>query len=503
MKLKGRQRQPSSLGDLVLLLLLFSYTPAAVAQAPGTFTPTDSMSTPRSHHTATLLLDGKVLITGGHNFEVRPLATAELYDPRTGTFTATHDMTVPRFYHSATLLDDGRVLIAGGGSADLYDPMTGKFSATVLRAVSHGQQVTLLNNGKVLVSGGAVECPNRNDGCSVIDTPKIYDPAMDTITDTGDYVDTGFHPYSGNAGLAFAPAILLPDGKVLLQTEPTAELYDPNTGTFAFTGQMTRASTWGRMWPIGGTDTLLPNGKVLLAGGEIFETAYLANAELYDPSTGEFTAIHPLSRIRSGHTATLLRNGTVFIVGGDHNPCDYRNSGGPDVLRCNAEAIGTEIYDPATDSFQPGTNMVMGRWDHTATLLTDGRVLITGGATDLRGFWPTNSAELYTPSSVSPTQTITGLRLDRTNTTAGSSYSLNISGSNLTSETFFDIRFTSPGSTSSAVVLNWQKGIAASHGVPAGIISGSWTINGARPHEIETDHTGNFYSVSATITVSP
>jgi len=70
-------------------------------------------------------------------------------------------------------------------------------------------------------------------------------------------------------------------------------------------------------------------------------------------------------------------------------------------------------------------------------------------------------------------------------------------------ETFFDVRFVSPGSTSSVVVLNWQRGIAASHGVLAGTTSGRWTITAVRPHEIETDHTGNFFPVSATITVSP
>jgi hypothetical protein len=86
---------------------------------------------------------------------------------------------------------------------------------------------------------------------------------------------------------------------------------------------------------------------------------------------------------------------------------------------------------------------------------------------------------------------------------SGGSFSVNISGPNLTPQTFFDVRFTSPGSNASAVVLNWQRGFAASHDVSAGIALGSWTINGVRAHEIETDHTGSFVPVSATITVSP
>ena len=122
--------------------------------------------------------------------------------------------------------------------------------------------------------------------------------------------------------------------------------------------------------------------------------------------------------------------------------------------------------------------------------------------------WPASpnesySAELYIPSVLVPTPVVTDMRFDRTTVVAGGSFSVNISGPNLTSQTFFDVRFTSPGSNDSAVVLNWQRGFAASHDVAAGIASGSWTIIGVRAHEIETDHTGSFFPVSATITVSP
>lgn len=104
----------------------------------GTFTVTGDMITPRSFHTATLLPDGKVLITGGLHYNVA-LASAELYDPTTGTFTATGDMTMESAFHTATLLNTGQVLIAGGGfliefnprgTEELYDPSTGKFAAT-------------------------------------------------------------------------------------------------------------------------------------------------------------------------------------------------------------------------------------------------------------------------------------------------------------------------------------------------------------------------------------
>src|SRR5262249_55867016 len=155
------------------------------------------------------------------------------------------------------------------------------------------------------------------------------------------------------------------------------------------TGQMTRNSEY-RVPPyqIGGTATLLTNGKVLLTGGEEFELAWLDDAELYDPSTGKFTASHKMTGIRLGQTATLLRDGTVLIAGGDHT-CNYWNSGGADVARCDAEDVGTEIYDPVTDTFNAGGNLTTYRINHTATLLMDGRVLVVGGGTDMRNFWPT------------------------------------------------------------------------------------------------------------------
>jgi hypothetical protein len=95
------------------------------------------------------------------------------------------------------------------------------------------------------------------------------------------------------------------------------------------------------------------------------------------------------------------------------------------------------------------------------------------------------------------------LRFDSAALLPGASYSATISGSGLTSDTFFDVRFTSPGSSLSAVVLNWQKGSVESHDVPAALGNGTWTINGVRAHAIETDHTGSFVPVSATITVTP
>jgi hypothetical protein len=394
-------------------------------------------------------------------------------------------MTTARYSRSATLLSDGRVLIVGGdvdgsGTAELYDPASGTFTATGHMVTQSGGTATLLNNGKVLIAGGGKACPGGGNGCYIVDRPELYDPVTGTFTPTGDYADRSGDTWYGTWGLA-APATSLPNGKVLIAAEPMAELYDPANGTFSITAPMTRAGYVG--WSLGGTSTLLTNGKVLLAGGQAPELGYYEAAELYDPSTSQFTAISNMTNGRYGHTATLLRDGTVLIAGGYPYRAPYATA---------------ELYDPASGIFTFAANMTSLRVWHTATLLMDGRVLIVGGSVD-----SPSSAELYIPSVLIPAQVVTGLRVDQTSVVAGTTYSVTASGSNLSPQIFFDVRFISPDSNDSAVVLNWQRGLAANHDVPAGIALGNWTINGVRAHEIETDHTGSFFPVNVRITVSP
>lgn len=183
-------------------------------------------------------------------------------------------------------------------------------------------------------------------------------------------------------------ATLLPNGQVLIAGGMerngvffnSAELYDPTTGRFTAASQKMSAQR------VGHSATLLPSGRVLIAGGWSSE-GLLASAELYDPSTGVFTSTGTMSSARGDFTATLLSNGKVLVAGGE-------NSG---VL------LSAEIYDPATGEFTQTGNMNAGRTMHTAVLLPDGRVLVAGGGEYQH---PVATAELY--DHTSGTFTVTG-----------------------------------------------------------------------------------------------
>jgi hypothetical protein len=306
------------------LVLLLTLGASGNAQTLGTFAATSSMTTPRDQHTATLLTNGKVLIVGGENSTSYALASAELYDPAitsipfgvptTGAFSATGALSSARRLHSATLLPDGRVLITGGyalggvavSSAELYDPSTGTFTATRgTSTVTVGGIATLLKNGKVLITGN---------------TAELYDPVTDSFAPAGSYVGPF---YAG----PFYPdtATSLQDGRVLIVGTAGGdcwleheEVYDPVTGIFKVVGEMYPYSDgcFGYIWAAHAA-TLLQNGKVLLAGGISDDTGtYTNHAELYDPSTDAITPTANMTLARAGHTATLLTDGNVLVAGG-------------------------------------------------------------------------------------------------------------------------------------------------------------------------------------------
>jgi hypothetical protein len=202
---------------------------------------------------------------------------------------------------------------------------------------------------------------------------------------------------TGSMGIARGgfSTTLLPDGKVLVVggdalvegvDTASAELYDPASGTWTAAGSMATPRS-------GHTATLLPDGKVLVAGGgrQATNFTYLPSAELYDPASGTWTAAGSMATPRTGHTATLLRDGKVLVVGGETESSDFPG---------NPEGVASaELYDAVTGTWTPTASMPTQRFGHTATLLRNGEVLVAGGACCGASPEPVISAELYDPTT--------------------------------------------------------------------------------------------------------
>jgi len=288
--------------------------------ATATWAATGLLISPRDGHTATPLPNGKVMVVGGYN-GTNDLSTAEIYDPATGMWTSTGSSSTARSGHTATLLLNGRVLIAGGNngsvevdSAELYNPATGSWTNTSSMINSHcGHTATLLPDGRVLVAGG--------DGSAGGTGAETYDPATGMWTSAGDmFYSRTVH----TATLLPNGRVLVAGGGWYyfgFTASPTAELYDPVNNTLAETGSM--VSLNASFVPTGRashTATLLTNGLVLVTGGEgrpgLVGSFTLSSAELYDPNPGTWTATARLAVSREAHTTTLLANGHVLLAGG-------------------------------------------------------------------------------------------------------------------------------------------------------------------------------------------
>lgn len=276
----------------------------------GSFSPTGSLKSPRWGHTATLLANGKVLVAGGwrgDDVSATAMADAELYDPATGRFTSIAPLMTARAYHTATLLMDGRVLIAGGtdrsGSlisvlfAELFDPSTATFTATgALPGPSGYYEVVLrLPNGNVLFIGSQEMSPVN---------AETYDASTGTFSR---HTLASAAPGSSRAGVILSDGTALLVGGTLRRFLSNSLRFNPVTGA-ALTQP---AQIFGRR---GSSATAPSSGKVLVFGG--VGACRLNRAELYDPVTDTFNVTGGTVEERENHTATLLNNGSVLIVGG-------------------------------------------------------------------------------------------------------------------------------------------------------------------------------------------
>ncbi len=227
---------------VLITLFIFSILACMVPSsfASSTAIPPHNMNTTRREHTATLLPNGTVLITGGLSFANTILNTAEIYDPSTGIFTPTGNMNTARTRHTAMLLSDGTVLIAGGhgnipnadtpqlNTAEIYDPSTGIFTPTGnMNAAREQHTATLLHDGTVLIAGGT-NFTYSTYATIYLNTAEIYNPSTRTFTKT-----------TWNMNYYRLPpftSTLLHNGKVLIAgdwfTNKQTEVYDASTGLF-------------------------------------------------------------------------------------------------------------------------------------------------------------------------------------------------------------------------------------------------------------------------------
>jgi hypothetical protein len=287
----------------------------------GRFAPLPPMLTTRHSHTATLLPDGKVLIAGGLAEGGAVLAAAEVYDPARNAFTATAPLLAPRAGHVAVPLADGKVLLAGGlgpgwtflASAELYDPATGRFSPTGAMGAGRESHVGVrLTDGRVLIVGGH---NGRRRALTLLASAEAYDPARGVFAPAG-AMRIPRHKHD---------AVLLPDGRLLINGGSDArddrgvfsstELFDPRTGAFS-DGPPLKLGRYKHA----GTSLVLPDGRVLIAGGA-------PQAEIFDPRTRAFTLVAGEARMAGQFSAAaVLKGGGALITGG------YGNGGGPRAL---------------------------------------------------------------------------------------------------------------------------------------------------------------------------
>lgn len=382
--------------SLLALLALMVLLSIPVGAQTGSWAPTNPMHITRVQHTITLLPSGKVLVTGGNSVGGGVSDTAEIYDPSNGEWTYTSSMHEPRFGHVAVLLLDGRVLVAGGASAgyaassataEIYDPATAQWTYTSnkMNTPRSVPWATIFTSGplagQVLVAGGGSSAQGAG---GYLKTAELYDPNSGTWTFTDNiYKEAEAFPNGGT---------LLPNGSYLIQgglngvhqynCPGTAAVFNPATKAWKGTKPRANSSQGGAL--------LLPNGKVLVAGGCFGFGPYIAvnTAQLYDPSLNAWTETARMTANRFWASFTALLSGQVLVAGGQN--------GGYGFGGCNSSA---ELYDPPSGQWLPAGDMSTQRAAQASVLLPSGKVLVAGGIAgpSCTGYDVVASAEIYTP----------------------------------------------------------------------------------------------------------
>ena len=335
-----------------------------------------------------------------------------------GTWTLTGSLHNSRDGHTATLLPNGIVMVAGGelngsalDTAEVYSPSTLSWSTVGnLNVARNNGSAVLLPSGSAMVIGG---CTGVCQGATTA-SAEIYNAVSKSFTSTGSMITPR----------AYFGAVVIPGGKVLVVGGCTAfnvngcsavtakaEIYDPSTGAFTATGPMAVARAAFGI-------SLLANGKVLVSGGETAAADGLSSSELYNPSTGKWTLTGKLNVARGEHRTILLSTGNVLAFGG--------------VNINGVSARTTELYNPLTGKWTFTGNMNVGRSEFGMAMLFNGQVLASGGTSvTLTTNTVLQSAELYNPSTGIWTKTgnLQRARTGHTSTLLPSGLVLDASGS--------------------------------------------------------------------------
>lgn len=356
----------------------------ATSFAPSTSSPVSETVNERGGTTGVVMNPTGVVVGQSSTATITVTDSGSVPPGTADTFSPTGAPATGRTGFTGTFFADGLVLVAGGtdahnnilSSAEIYSVSGGTFSATGSLATTRtGAVAVLLPTGKVLIAGGSSD-GTRN---GALNSAELFDPNTGTFTASSSTM---------TAARFGASITLLNTGKVLIAgginsggVLNTAELYDPVAGTFTATGNLNTART-------GQSATLLGTGKVLVAGGSSDGTANGAvnSGELFDPAgnsgAGTFTSVagaNPtLATGRWEPEAVLLSSGKVLVAGG-------QNSGGA--------LTSADLYDPVADSFTPSNqNMSQARANGSALALPSGMVLLVGGTTN-------QAVDLYDPKS--------------------------------------------------------------------------------------------------------
>jgi hypothetical protein len=372
----------------------------------GVFANISSMKNIRSNSTATLLATGRVLMAGGLGNGGASINKAEFFNPDAhafGHFSSAGGMAKQRAYHAAVILMNGNVLLTGGidnnntplTSSEIYNPATNAFTATGSMSTPRWMHsATLLASGKVLIVGGTSTTPFASSGIegnSPLDSAELYDPVSGNFTPLNVNM---VQPRYDHA------ATLLQNGKILLaggqgrfgQKLPDTELFDPVAVSFT--------ATSGNMMVDPTVDTgrwlfaalLLRDGTVFINGGDggfIAGTPnYLATAQLFNPVTNSFTDMAgQMTYARAHHAAAMRVDGNILVTGGIGANVSNPNNIPP------ADFLNTaELFDTSVLGFSLTGNMITARANHTTTALANGKILVAGGN---QGGVFLKSAEIY------------------------------------------------------------------------------------------------------------